>query len=357
MSELSQGAKKPLKKSPLGRGLGSLLGAGPDGAQAAQVTPETALKLPSQNLKPMQEGFIEEDQGARSEASKQATGAEIQSMPKAAVVPDHARVWEVDIAKIKGNPKQPRRSFAKEPLQELANSIREKGILQPIVARRLHDGDFEIIAGERRWRAAQLAGLHQVPVILRETKDQEALELALIENIQRQDLDPIEEAEAYSHLIRTYQLTQQQLADKIGKERVTIANTLRLLQLTPELRLWVREGRLSMGQAKVLLSLSDPNQQLQAARQALDNQLTVRALERLVAQMQAPSGQFGSKDSSAVSEEQGLSASLLKSLVDDLQRAVGTKVNLDYSKGKGKVSLHFYSDEELNRLVEKLKNF
>ncbi len=349
MSETSAQNKKPLKKSPLGRGLGSLLGGAQEPGPSSDAKPRIP-EFPSQAVPAIKEGFQRpNEQAAPALASPNET-----AVPR---IPDHARIWQVDIAKLKGNPNQPRQTFAKEPLAELANSIREKGILQPIVARKLEGGSFQIIAGERRWRAAQLAGLHQVPVILKETKDQEALELALIENIQRQDLDPIEEAEAYSHLIKTYQLTQQQLAEKIGKERVTIANTLRLLQLSPELRQWVKEAKLSMGQAKVLLSLSDPAQQLEAANQALQSQLTVRALERLVAKMLNPSIGQKAKAGDLNAQEGAIStAELIKSYAEDLQKLLKTKVQIDYRSGKGQISIHFYSDEEFSQLVDQLKS-
>jgi ParB family chromosome partitioning protein len=257
------------------------------------------------------------------------------------------RIWQVPIEKIEANPDQPRQIFEQEPLQELSNSIREKGIIQPLLLRKKGEG-FEIIAGERRWRAAQLAGLKEVPALLKETEDQETLELALIENIQRENLNPIEEAEAYEFLIKKYNLTQQELAHKVGKDRATVANLLRLLGLDPAVRQMVSKNELSMGQAKVLLSLGEKQLQVKMAEKARSESLSVRALEKLVAKPKpaAPAEQ---------SEDDQLRAMLAKDLGEEIQKLIGTKVNLDYDKGKGKLTIHFYSDSELNQIADRLR--
>jgi ParB family chromosome partitioning protein len=258
----------------------------------------------------------------------------------------------VNIAKLKANPRQPRQAFAGEALKELSASIKEKGILQPIVARPLLDGQFEIIAGERRWRAAQAAGLHEVPVILKSTPDQEALELALIENIQRENLNPMEEAEAFNHLLQTYALTQQQLADKIGKDRATVANTLRLLSLGKPTRDLVASGQLSMGHAKVLLAVTDQAQQKQLADRVTSKKWSVRELEREVAQILKPKNTAvtGSALDGDVSQK------FMAGLSEELQKIIGTKVSMDYDKVRGRISIQFYSDDELNGIVERLKD-
>lgn len=228
-------AKKTPKKTALGRGLGSLLG------NSTPIEEEPLTKLPpmkSETNSALKEGFIESP-----------------AQPK---IPDTARVWKIAVDKIYPNVNQPRQVFDAEPLKELSASIREKGVLQPIVARKMPDGGYEIIAGERRWRAAQQAGLHEVPVILKESDDQEAMELALIENIQRADLNPVEEAEAYAHLIKKYNLTQQKLAEQVGKDRVTIANTMRLLNLAPEVRVMVSKGRSPWGRLRCCCPWTTP---------------------------------------------------------------------------------------------------
>ncbi len=333
MSENQDLSRKSSKKPALGRGLGSLLGEA------------------SREVKPTAEAVVEKLSGNQDPALSQAF-IETSTKDKApSKVADHLRIWKIDIAKLKPNKRQPRQVFASEPLKELSQSVREKGILQPIVARPLMDGQFEIIAGERRWRAAQAAGLHEVPVILKSTPDQEALELALIENIQRENLNPIEEAEAYQHLMQTYAMTQQQLADKMGKDRATIANTLRLLALGKATRDLVARGQLSMGHAKVLLAVTDPHQQKQLAEKILSKKWSVRELEREVANLLKP--QTSSVESNGAAAE--LSSKLVAGLSEELQKLLGTKVGIDYDKGRGKIAIHFYSDDELNGLVERLR--
>ncbi|MCB0385000.1 MAG: ParB/RepB/Spo0J family partition protein [Bdellovibrionales bacterium] len=320
-------AKKAPKKSALGRGLGSLLGNSPP-----VETQDRAKNLPplkAENHTALKEGFVE---------------APVQ--PR---IPDTARIWKIAVDKIYPNVNQPRQVFDAEPLKELSASIREKGVLQPIVARKMPDGGYEIIAGERRWRAAQQAGLHEVPVILKESDDQEAMELALIENIQRADLNPVEEAEAYAHLIKKYNLTQQKLAEQVGKDRVTIANTMRLLNLAAEVRVMVSKGELSMGQAKVLLSVDDPKVQRQLAKKVCKDKLSVRATEKLVLK------RFKQPQSTEGMDEIDISSRLAKGLADELQKAMGTKVTIDYFGGKGKISISFYSDDELNQMADKIR--
>ena len=218
------------KKPALGRGLGSLLGENGD-------------------LNPVSPRNLQEEAPDRSPMQK--AGGE----GKPNTVAEKDRIWQIAIDKLAANENQPRRVFEREPLQSLANSIQEKGILQPIVARRLSQDKFEIIAGERRWRAAQLAGLHEVPVILKNVNDQNTLELALIENIQREDLNSIEEAEAYRFLSEKYHLTQEELGQRVGKDRASIANTMRLLNLSPFVQKMVSDSRLSKAMRNFLLLL------------------------------------------------------------------------------------------------------
>ena len=240
--------------------------------------------LPSRSEPALQQGFVETPVAAPVAAPV------VAAVPAAApAVPNHLRIWQVPIEKIEANPNQPRQIFATEPLQELANSIHEKGIIQPLLLRKKGEG-FEIIAGERRWRAAQMAGLKEVPALVKEHEDQEVLELALIENIQRENLNPIEEAEAYDFLIKKYNLTQQGLAQKVGKDRATVANLLRLLQLQPGVRQMVSKNELSLGQAKVLLSITDGKRQQALAEKAHKETLSVRALEKLLAKPKARCG-------------------------------------------------------------------
>lgn len=328
MSEITTESQN--KKRGLGRGLGSLLGGPASGTQ----------QEPSANDKPVVPA------GATPQVAPKPTPA------ASAPVMTEGKVWQVSIDKLKSGVYQPREVFAKEPLQELAQSIKANGILQPIIARRTPGGHFEIVAGERRWRAAQIAGLHEVPVIIKSFEDKEALELAIVENIQREDLDPIEEAKAYQRLMTDFHLTQQQVAEKVGKERASVANAVRLLALPETIREQVQRGEISVGHAKVLLALPDPKAQTALAKQCHREQLSVRKLEKLVAQALTPSEEQKGAPAPGGSKTM---EQLVQAVSEELQRALGTKVGIDYNKGKGRITLAFYSDEELNRLVDRLK--
>ena len=259
------------------------------------------------------------------------------------------KVLDMPVEKLVRNKKQPRKTFEKENLQELANSIKEKGVLQPVIVRP-SGTQYEIIAGERRWRASQLAGLKTVPAIVKEVSTQDSLELALIENIQRQDLNPIEEAEAYKQLIDNYNLTQQDLATKMGKERVTIANNLRLLNLTSEVRELIRDNQISIGQAKVLLTVNESDKQNKLAKLVVKQKLTVKKLEKLIKNgLNGEAPQLNGMDDLNVSEK------LAKGLALELQKITGTKVKIDYKAGKGKIMIQYYSDQELTQFVENMR--
>jgi ParB family chromosome partitioning protein len=256
---------------------------------------------------------------------------------------------EIDIDRILPNSHQPRKNFDEDALNELANSIREHGVVQPIVVRPLDDGFFQLIAGERRWRAAQRAGLTRVPAVVREAGEHAALEIALIENLQREDLNPMEEAQAYERLIADFGLTQEEVARRVGKNRATIANMLRLLRLPPEVQQWLRENRISTGHAKALLSLSDLSAILDTAKKIIQGNYSVRQAEVLVARYSkngvVKDGPAGSPDS----VDPNVAAA-----IHTLEQALGTKVTVQESGGKGKIEIHFYSFEEMNRLYEGL---
>ena len=317
------------KKSGLGRGLGSLLGAESDhGAFAKITTPAPAKKI--EVSAPIKEPKIKE---------------EFIEAPR---VPETMRIWNIAIEKLVPNPKQPRQIFSKEALQELADSIKEKGVIQPLLVRKKTDGKFEIIAGERRWRASQLAGLTEVPALVKESEDQEVLEIALIENIQRENLNPIEEAEAYDYLMTKYSLTQHDLALKVGKDRSTIANLLRLLNLHPDVRKMMSLGEISLGQAKVLLSLPDLAAQKDLAIRAKKESLSVRALEKLATKPKTA-------DPAPLSDQEMLKNKLVQNLQEEMQKMLGSRVGIEYNNGQGKVSIHFYSDDELNQVVDRLR--
>ena len=256
---------------------------------------------------------------------------------------------EVDIDRILPNSHQPRKNFDQDALNDLANSIRAHGVVQPLVVRPLDDGFFQLIAGERRWRASQLAGLPRVPVVVRETGEHDALEIALIENLQREDLNPMEEAQAYERLIVDFGMTQEEVAKRVGKNRATIANMLRLLKLPAEVQQWLRENQLSTGHAKALLSLSDLSAILDSARKIIQGNYSVRQAEMLVSRY---SKTAAGKDETAGSGE--IADPNVKAAIHALEQALGTKVSIQESGGKGKIELHFFSFEEMNRLYEGL---
>ena len=255
---------------------------------------------------------------------------------------------EIDIDRILPNSHQPRKSFNEDGLNELADSIREHGVVQPIIVRALDDGFFQLIAGERRWRASQRAGLIRIPAVVREANEHAALEIALIENLQREDLNPIEEAQAYNQLILDFGMTQEEVARRVGKNRATIANMLRLLRLPPEVQQWLRENRLSTGHAKALLSLSDLNAILDSAKKIIQGNYSVRQAEMLVSRYSSHAGKDDSDGAAEVVDPNVTAA------VHALEQALGTKVTVQESGGKGKIELHFFSFEEMNRLYEGL---
>jgi ParB family chromosome partitioning protein len=266
-----------------------------------------------------------------------------------AAAPDlRERVQQAPLQRIHPCPFQPRKEFSPETLRELADSIKEQGIVQPLIVRE-RDGRLELIAGERRWRAAQLAGLAQVPVIVRQADDRAVLELALIENLQRENLNAIEEAQGYTQLIEQFRLTQEEVAVKVGKSRAAVANALRLLKLAPAIQNHIREGRLSVGHAKVVLGLASTPLQLVAADRILKEGLNVRQTEALVARLQARETGTASKTAAHPDSPQDPHAADIE---DRLRQRLGTKVHLRYLQGKGALEISFFSDAELERLLE-----
>jgi ParB family transcriptional regulator, chromosome partitioning protein len=269
-------------------------------------------------------------------------GALIPALP---VVEDKAgkKFFSCPIEEIKPNKEQPRKTFVNEKLEELAASIREKGIIQPLVVLRRSD-HYEIIAGERRWRAAQKAGLREVPVVIQDVSEDTALEMALIENIQREDLNAVEEAEAYHALLERFDLSQEELAKRVGKERSTIANALRLLKLPPEIKRDVAEDRISMGHARALLTLEDPEEQKAARDEIVKGHLSVREAEALVKK----------KKAKTVPKPRKVEDADHRDLLDRIQRHFAAKVALRRSGRGGKLEISFADQKELARIVELL---
>jgi ParB family chromosome partitioning protein len=253
-------------------------------------------------------------------------------------------VHEIEIQKIKPNPEQPRKIFNKEGLKELSASIREKGILQPVIVRRGKNDFYYLIAGERRWRAASLAGLKKIPALTRESTPAEALEIALVENIQRDDLNPIEMAEAFQRLTAEYQHTQESLSRRIGKDRATVANYIRLLKLPYEVKDLVNNESLSMGHARAILSLSTKMSQLNAARVVVKKGLNVRETEFLCKRLSEPSSSKGNK--------QRVKDPNIVALEERLRQSLGTKVRIKHRGKRGKIEIEYYSLDELDRLLD-----
>ena len=262
-------------------------------------------------------------------------------------VPTNAQsILDLPLAEIRANPLQPRQSFDQERLEELAASIKEHGVVQPVVCTREADG-YRLVVGERRCRAARLAGLEAIPAIVREMADVELLEVALIENIQREDLNPIEEARAYSYLLSEHNLTQDQLSSRLGRSRPAISNTLRLLALPDPIRREVESGDLSAGHARALLSLDSESQQMRVWAMVTQRALSVRQTEKLVRDIQE-------ETKKAAHQQKKLSPDWLQ-IQDHLTRQLGTHVHIrPGSKGKGKIELDYASTQELERLVELL---
>lgn len=262
-------------------------------------------------------------------------------------------VLKVAIEDIIPNRQQPRKKFAEKPLKELAASIAEHGLMQPIVTRKIEGNQYEIIAGERRWRASQLAGLKAVEVVIKDVATEDVFVLALIENIQREDLNPIEEAEAYKQIVDEKNLTQEQLAEAVGKERSSIANVLRLLKLPQRVRTMVAEGALGMGHARCLLSLPSEEEMTKAAQEVVRKGLSARQAEAHVRQLKKGSSPKASVDPYAAFPG---GAEAVKRETQALVSVLGTKVRLAVKQGrKGTIEIDFSSYDELNRLIEQLK--
>ncbi len=301
-----------MAKPALGRGLGALLGGG------------NAAKTPVPAAVPT------------------------HSPPQAPPEDARAGVQVVGLDRIVPCPFQPRKDFPPETLRELADSIREQGVVQPLIVRE-RNGHMELIAGERRWRAAQLAGLKEVPVIVRQADDRAVLELALIENLQRENLNPVEEAQGYSQLIEQFRLTQEEAATKVGKSRTVVANALRLLKLPPEILGHLRSGLLSVGHAKVILGLSSAADQTLVARQVLQDGLNVRQTESVVGRLrpgQTPSPARPAATAAPPRESQ------VENVENRVRERLGTKVRLRYAAGKGSLEIAFFSDAELERILQ-----
>lgn len=266
------------------------------------------------------------------------------------LTPEHQaegiQVVELDVNKITPNDYQPRKVFKEEELKDLAESIRSLGVIQPVIVRRIDEERYQLIAGERRWRAVKLAGFKNIPAVIRKASNEEMLEMALIENIQREELNPIETAEAYRLLMTEFKLTQEAVSAKVGKERATVANYLRLLSLPMEIRDDISEGRLTTGHAKALLSLSSEMDQLALRNSVLHNGLSVRQTEALTSKMKKTPAKSVSKTPAK--------DPYVISLEDRLQKHFGTKVIIDAGKKGGFIRIDYFTNDDLERILELL---
>lgn len=269
---------------------------------------------------------------------------EPQTTTHASVAVEKGSVDEISIKLIHPNPNQPRKSFDDAALGELAESIKTHGIIQPIVLNQEEDGSYMIIAGERRFRAAKMAGLEYVPAVIKHYTPKQIREISIIENLQREDLNPIEAARAIKQLMEEYNLTQEVVADRIGKSRPAITNLLRLLNLTPEVIKMVEENKLSAGHARNLVVITNPQDQIRIASMAKDNKISVRDLERVVKEYLNPSRKRSTKVTQQSIE--------LKDLVNEMQRVFGTKVSVIGDDNKGRIYIDYYSKDDLDRLVQ-----
>ncbi len=261
-----------------------------------------------------------------------------------ALIPEKGEeVLFLDIDRILPGRQQPRKVFHEEALKELSASIRERGVLQPIIVSRTGDGSFNLIAGERRWRAATMAGLKKIPALIKNVASKDSLEIALIENIQREDLNPVETAEAFNRLIKDFSLTQDELSDKVGKDRATVANYLRLLKLPDEIKTLLYNGTLSMGHARAILAIEGRTRQVEAARKIIKGGLSVREAEKLAKATSSPAKAAGAKDAQ------------IAALEERLIKHLGTKVRINHKGKRGRIEIDYYSLEELDRLLEILQ--
>lgn len=309
--ELKKGGKP--QRSALGRGLSALISSTP----SVSIVNNAALNIEEQSLAPSVKG---------------------------------ERVTYLPIDDVLPNPFQPRENFSEKEILELSQSIKELGVIQPLVVRPKGD-KYELVAGERRLRAAKLAALTQIPVIIKEFTDTESLEVALVENVQREDLSPIEEAKAYQRLSDEFRLTHTEVADKVGKDRATVANLIRLLKLPSEVISLLNEGSISVGHGKAILSVREPHAQITLAKKAASDGLSVRELEAIVSRVVVLDGQKPSAKKGGFVPAR--KSSPFPELVDRLRAALGTKVHIRHrASGQGKIEIEYYSEPELERLSE-----
>lgn len=278
-------------------------------------------------------------------SKKPALGKGLEALiPDIDVSRSEDNILEIDINEIEPNNAQPRKKFDEEKMQQLAESIKEHGIVQPVLVKK-EGGFYKLVAGERRWRAARMAGIKTIPAIVREFTDTEVMEISLIENIQREDLNPIEEADAYKKLMDEFGMTQEKIAERVGKSRSAIANTLRLVNLDERVKGYVMDGVLSEGHARALISINNSDIQYDAAKKIIDENLNVRQTEKLVKSI------FNGKKQKSVKKTEAF----ILEAQERLKNILGTKVNVSYGRKKGKIEIEYYSYDDLERIMDMLR--
>lgn len=347
---------KPERRGGLGRGLGSLLPGTYDAPAPAAPAPdrqrvtieveEEAVREASVSTRPA--SYTIEEEAAEVVISEPIPREVSAPVVRHSEEPDAVKTTdEVDINKIAPNPDQPRTQFKKEEIEELATSIEKDGLLQPILVRKMDDGTYQIIAGERRWQASKAAGLEKVPIRIKEADDNQALELALIENIQRSDLNPIEEAYGYRRLMERRSMTQAEVAQAVSKGRSTVANALRLLDLPEEAQQLLYEEKITAGHARAILSVPTTEGRIKLTEKIVEGSLTVREAENLARLMS------GKKEASASSQRPPMPAAY-KTVAKTLRETLKTNVRVKSSKGKNKIEIEFKDEEDLQRLIQEI---
>lgn len=258
---------------------------------------------------------------------------------------DEKDIQEIDIDEIKPNERQPRKAFDEEKIKELAFSIKEHGVLQPVILRKTKTG-YELVAGERRWRAAKIAGIEKIPAIIKNLTDAQVMQIALIENLQREDLNPVEEAMAYKTLMEEFGMTQEELAGRIGKSRSHIANTVRLLNLEDEIKEMINQGKITAGHARALLSIDESRERIKIARKIAEENFSVRETEDLIKTYSSKA-----KEKRNNSKNQEINPAI-NHIEEQLKKALGTKVKIKGDERRGKIEIDFYSEDELERILE-----
>lgn len=341
--------KKPIK-SALGRGLAALIS---QPAVSVKMTGNLANKFDNETVLVFESNNIAKDSAPTGKIVPLPTSL-MQQVANQLENSQAEGLLMLSPDRLINNPNQPREEFKESEIIELASSINKLGVLQPIVVRpsNLEVGKYEIVAGERRWRASKLAALDLVPVIVKDLSERETLEISIVENVQRENLNPLEQAKAYNRLMLEFNLSHEEVADRVGKDRATVTNIVRILKLNKEVQSLLGEGKITLGHAKALLGIKDGNGQLSLAKKVVNEQLSVRALEALVSRVSVLDD--GKARKAKLNSNSTDSDASIAELTERLRRALGTKVQLKGKQSRGMIQIEYFSADELDRLLEKI---